>query len=47
MISTRGDMIVKSSELASKEKDINTTVCWMEKKQVQVPNILVQTITTN
>jgi sulfate adenylyltransferase subunit 1 len=28
---TRGDMIVKSSEFKV-EKDINTTVCWMDKK---------------
>jgi sulfate adenylyltransferase subunit 1 len=29
---TRGDMIVKSSELPKIEKDINTTVCWMDSK---------------
>jgi hypothetical protein len=29
---TRGDMIVKSSELPKVEKDINTTVCWMDSK---------------
>jgi sulfate adenylyltransferase subunit 1 len=29
---TRGDMIVKSSELPRVEKDINTTVCWMDSK---------------
>jgi sulfate adenylyltransferase subunit 1 len=28
---TRGDMIVKSSELPKVEKD-NTTVCWMDSK---------------
>jgi sulfate adenylyltransferase subunit 1 len=31
---TRGDMIVKSSELPRVEKDINTTVCWMDSKKL-------------
>ncbi len=31
---TRGDMIVKSSELPKVEKDINTTVCWMDTKKL-------------
>jgi sulfate adenylyltransferase subunit 1 len=31
---TRGDMIVKSSELPKVEKDINTTVCWMDGKKL-------------
>jgi sulfate adenylyltransferase subunit 1 len=31
---TRGDMIVKSDELPRIEKDINTTVCWMESKKL-------------
>jgi sulfate adenylyltransferase subunit 1 len=31
---TRGDMIVKSSELPKVEKDINTTVCWMDLKKL-------------
>lgn len=31
---TRGDMIVKSSELPKIEKDINTTVCWMDSKKL-------------
>lgn len=31
---TRGDMIVKSSELPKVEKDINTTVCWMDSKKL-------------
>jgi sulfate adenylyltransferase subunit 1 len=31
---TRGDMIVKSSELPQVEKDINTTVCWMDSKKL-------------
>jgi sulfate adenylyltransferase subunit 1 len=42
---TRGDMIVKSSELPKVEKDINTTVCWMDSKKLfQVQNILYNTI---
>lgn len=31
---TRGDMIVKSSELPKVEKDITTTVCWMDSKKL-------------
>src|SRR6218665_859667 len=31
---TRGDMIVKSDELPKIEKDINTTVCWMDSKKL-------------
>ena len=31
---TRGDMIVKSNELPRIEKDINTTVCWMDSKKL-------------
>lgn len=31
---TRGDMIVKSSELPRVEKDINTTICWMDSKKL-------------
>ena len=31
---TRGDMIVKSDELPRIEKDINTTVCWMDSKKL-------------
>jgi len=31
---TRGDMIVKSSELPRIEKDINTTICWMDNKKL-------------
>jgi sulfate adenylyltransferase subunit 1 len=31
---TRGDMIVKSSELPKIEKDINTTICWMDSKKL-------------
>ena len=31
---TRGDMIVKSSELPRIEKDINTTICWMDSKKL-------------
>ncbi|MGL2992418.1 sulfate adenylyltransferase subunit 1 [Flavobacterium sp. TSSA_36] len=31
---TRGDMIVKSSELTRIEKDITTTVCWMDSKKL-------------
>ena len=31
---TRGDMIVKSNELPKVEKDINTTVCWMDNKKL-------------
>ncbi|TDD99185.1 sulfate adenylyltransferase subunit 1 [Flavobacterium cellulosilyticum] len=31
---TRGDMIVKSGELPKVEKDINTTVCWMDSKKL-------------
>ncbi len=31
---TRGDMIVKSSELPKIEKEINTTVCWMDSKKL-------------
>jgi sulfate adenylyltransferase subunit 1 len=31
---TRGDMIVKSSELPQIEKDIVTTVCWMDSKKL-------------
>lgn len=31
---TRGDMIVKSSELPRIEKDITTTVCWMDSKKL-------------
>jgi sulfate adenylyltransferase subunit 1 len=31
---TRGDMIVKSCELPKVEKDINTTVCWMDSKKL-------------
>lgn len=31
---TRGDMIVKSSELPRVEKDITTTVCWMDSKKL-------------
>ena len=31
---TRGDMIVKSSELPTIEKDITTIVCWMDSKKL-------------
>ena len=31
---TRGDMIVKSNELPKVEKDITTTVCWMDSKKL-------------
>lgn len=31
---TRGDMIVKSSELPKIEKEITTTVCWMDSKKL-------------
>jgi sulfate adenylyltransferase subunit 1 len=31
---TRGDMIVKSTELPKVEKDITTTVCWMDSKKL-------------
>ncbi|WP_278034130.1 sulfate adenylyltransferase subunit 1 [Flavobacterium nitratireducens] len=31
---TRGDMIVKSDELPKIEKDITTTVCWMDSKKL-------------
>jgi sulfate adenylyltransferase subunit 1 len=31
---TRGDMIVKSNELPKIEKDITTTVCWMDSKKL-------------
>jgi sulfate adenylyltransferase subunit 1 len=31
---TRGDMIVKSTELPKIEKDITTTVCWMDSKKL-------------
>lgn len=31
---TRGDMIVKSNELPKVEKDIETTVCWMDSKKL-------------
>ncbi|MGO4905604.1 sulfate adenylyltransferase subunit 1 [Flavobacterium sp. W20_MBD1_R3] len=31
---TRGDMIVKSNELPKIEKDINTTICWMDNKKL-------------
>ncbi len=31
---TRGDMIVKSNELPRVEKDINTTICWMDSKKL-------------
>ena len=31
---TRGDMIVKSDELPRIEKDITTTVCWMDSKKL-------------
>jgi sulfate adenylyltransferase subunit 1 len=31
---TRGDMIVKSDELPKIEKDINTTICWMDSKNL-------------
>ncbi len=31
---TRGDMIVKSSELPKIEKDIETTICWMDSKKL-------------
>ncbi|MCC9018261.1 MULTISPECIES: sulfate adenylyltransferase subunit 1 [Flavobacterium] len=31
---TRGDMIVKSSELPKIEKEIHTTVCWMDSKKL-------------
>jgi len=31
---TRGDMIVKSGELPRVEKDIETTVCWMDSKKL-------------
>jgi sulfate adenylyltransferase subunit 1 len=39
---TRGDMIVKSSELPKVEKDINTTVCWMDKKLIPGAKYFVQ-----
>lgn len=31
---TRGDMIVKSDELPKIEKDIETTICWMDSKKL-------------
>jgi sulfate adenylyltransferase subunit 1 len=31
---TRGDMIVKSDELPRIEKDITTTICWMDSKKL-------------
>lgn len=31
---TRGDMIVKSNELPKVDKEINTTVCWMDSKKL-------------
>ena len=31
---TRGDMIVKSNELPKIEKDITTTICWMDSKKL-------------
>ena len=31
---TRGDMIVKSAELPKIEKDITTTICWMDSKKL-------------
>ncbi|MFA9189796.1 GTP-binding protein [Flavobacterium sp. FZUC8N2.13] len=31
---TRGDMIVKSGELPKIEKDITTTICWMDSKKL-------------
>ncbi len=31
---TRGDMIVKSGELPKVEKDIKTTICWMDSKKL-------------
>ncbi|WP_432222855.1 sulfate adenylyltransferase subunit 1 [Flavobacterium sp. TMP13] len=31
---TRGDMIVKSAELPKIEKEINTTICWMDSKKL-------------
>ncbi|MCL6462453.1 MAG: sulfate adenylyltransferase, partial [Flavobacterium micromati] len=31
---TRGDMIVKSNELPNIEKEITTTVCWMDSKKL-------------
>lgn len=31
---TRGDMIVKSTELPKIEKEINTTICWMDSKKL-------------
>jgi sulfate adenylyltransferase subunit 1 len=31
---TRGDMIVKSGELPRIEKDIETTICWMDSKKL-------------
>ncbi len=31
---TRGDMIVKSNELPKVEKDIKTTICWMDSKKL-------------
>ena len=31
---TRGDMIVKSNELPKVEKDITTTICWMDSKKL-------------
>jgi len=31
---TRGDMIVKSSELPKIDKEINTTICWMDSKKL-------------
>ena len=31
---TRGDMIVKSNQLPKVEKDITTTVCWMDSKKL-------------
>jgi sulfate adenylyltransferase subunit 1 (EFTu-like GTPase family) len=44
---TRGDMIVKSSELPKVEKDINTTyVGWTVKSWFQVQNILYNTTRT-
>jgi sulfate adenylyltransferase subunit 1 len=35
-------MIVKSSELPKIEKDINTTVCWMDSKKLIPAKYFVQ-----
>ena len=31
---SRGDMLVKSNELPQVQKELNATICWMDKKQL-------------